>query len=433
MLSKLAKWLMPKSASNLTHRRRLLLVIGVACAHVLVNFSLLPVVLLIDGANQLIPFSASLGLILTVNAAIIGAIFLIRSGKIAPGIALYMAGSYSTGIFAAWKFSQLDVSVISIACIFPGALIASFVLNSRQSAFLAAILVLVSFTIAVPAMPYSPSLFAVLIVVQFVVAACIYLNARIRELDDFDLENERQTVLRQSKLAGLGELAASITHEIRNPLTVMMTSAEMVELRHERGQIQLGTSRPLLTSIRDAGVRINNIIEGLRKYSRGDSGEIQRASLASIAEDTVMMTGFRVKQADVRFGIGGELVGKELNCNPVQVVQALVNLINNAVDAVTGKPEAWVQLDISHSSDNVSFRLTDSGNGLNAEQQVHLFDAFYTTKASGTGLGLSMVQRIAQAHGGSIRYDAVQGHTSFVLELPTRGQHQVAATTYQAA
>jgi two-component system sensor histidine kinase FlrB len=77
--------------------------------------------------------------------------------------------------------------------------------------------------------------------------------------------------------------------------------------------------------------------------------------------------------------------------------------------------------------------VTDSGSGLTHDQQAHLFEAFYTTKTQGTGLGLSVIQRIAHAHGGSVRYDEVQGHTSFVLELPTAGPIQLAHADKRAA
>ena len=134
-----------------------------------------------------------------------------------------------------------------------------------------------------------------------------------------------------------------------------------------------------------------------------------------------MLTSFITKQADVQFTVSGEMIGKSVVCNPIQIVQSLTNLVNNAVDAVSGHSGAWVRLNLEYGKGTTRFRIIDSGLGIAFAEQKNLFEAFFTTKRKGTGLGLSVTRRIAEAHEGSVRYELHNGNTSFVLELPNVG------------
>jgi C4-dicarboxylate-specific signal transduction histidine kinase len=111
-----------------------------------------------------------------------------------------------------------------------------------------------------------------------------------------------------------------------------------------------------------------------------------------------------------------------VECRIHQIVQVLVNLLNNAFDAIQHLPEKWVQVDVKDLGDRVEIGVMDSGTGIPLEVRKKMFDPFYSTKSVqyGTGLGLSISQSLLQKNNGGLEYDEKSPHTRFVLTLPKR-------------
>ncbi len=109
-------------------------------------------------------------------------------------------------------------------------------------------------------------------------------------------------------------------------------------------------------------------------------------------------------------------------CRPAQVLQVLVNLLNNAFDAIQNNTEKWVRLGVEDAGDQLVISVTDSGKGIPSETAQQTLQAFFTTKppGKGTGLGLSLSREIAESHHGSLTIDTKKPNTCFVLRLPKK-------------
>ncbi len=237
------------------------------------------------------------------------------------------------------------------------------------------------------------------------------------------LQERERRLLRGERLAAAGQLAAQITHEIRNPLSSVGLNVELLEDELPEGS----EGRKLLGKIMKEVDRLTAITEGYLGFARGPKVELVPMDLG--AELRAMMEFIAPElaqdgvEADVR--IPREVVGIDGDAN--QLRQAFLNLVRNAKEAVLdeehrrlGRPQR-IGVELRCKGEQVVVVVSDNGGGipLPAEQLDRIFEAFYTRKARGTGLGLPMVQQIVQAHGGSVRVARTGPEgTQFEVELP---------------
>ncbi len=142
-------------------------------------------------------------------------------------------------------------------------------------------------------------------------------------------------------------------------------------------------------------------------------------SLAQIVDDTLTFCYERFRQHSVKLNIH---IPQEitLECRSVQISQLLLNLLNNAFDAIDGQKDKWISVEAAEVGDQVLIFVTDSGKGIPEDIQKKIFQPLFTTKPSGggTGLGLSLSHKIAQDHKGKIYLDPFHLNTRFVVEIP---------------
>lgn len=238
------------------------------------------------------------------------------------------------------------------------------------------------------------------------------LSRALREVEDKQLQ-----LLHVSKMAALGQIAGGIAHEINSPLAAVSLNAELIT------QI-LGSEHPAvprLNSVLNAVERISKIISGIRRFTQGASdAEFQKATVGELITDTLSLCAERLKKSSVT--IRWEKSGNEiaLNCRPEQISQVLLNLINNAVEAVGASSEKWIRLSTELNQGRVKIFVDDSGPGVLAEHRTMVMLPFFTTKepGKGAGLGLSIAQGIMKAHSGALTLDDTQPKTRFILDLP---------------
>jgi signal transduction histidine kinase len=221
------------------------------------------------------------------------------------------------------------------------------------------------------------------------------------------------------KLATIGQLAASITHELNHPLTTISVYADLLLRRAEdAGRDEWETVR--LSRIAAAAARMHSFTRDLINYSRPSQKErayedvrvlIDRS--LSICDPVLARTGASVT-VEVDDDVGA------IFCIGSQIEQILVNLVANAAHAVK-TDEGSIRIAVSKVAPNVRIAVEDNGPGVPEQHRHAVFDAFFSTKApgSGTGLGLSIVHRIVEEHGGSIRVDdSSLGGAAFEILLP---------------
>ena len=232
------------------------------------------------------------------------------------------------------------------------------------------------------------------------------------------LEEERIKAIHASKLAMMGEMAASFAHEINNPLEIIDAFAFTLKDAVAAGDAAYVDEA--LTAIREAVMRAGKIVHGLRKFARQrDETETTSIAVASIIDDAMDLCRARIRTHGVELELALETTAR-VRGHAIELAQVLVNLLNNAFDAVSEAPRKWIRMSAIDRPDVVVVSVEDSGDGVPTDLDEVVFRPFFTTKpvGSGTGLGLSISRSIIEDHGGTLTLDRSAPHTRFVIELP---------------
>jgi len=237
------------------------------------------------------------------------------------------------------------------------------------------------------------------------------------------LQEAQKSLVEASRLAALGEMAAGVAHEINNPLSIIHGLAN--QLKVEVGRIPMNQSKALEKSekIEQTSMRIAKIVSGLRAFSRDATLDpFSHEPVAKIIQDVLSICKERFRVNDVDLRVGSIPENLTLHCSSVQIGQVLLNLLGNSYDAIQGRTEKWVSLEVNDSPDCVEFIVTDAGEGVAGAVTQRMFQPFFTTKevGKGTGLGLSISKGIIEKHKGVLAYDEKSKNTCFKFSLPKK-------------
>ena len=226
-----------------------------------------------------------------------------------------------------------------------------------------------------------------------------------------------------SRLSALGTMAGGIAHEINNPLATISVAAQQLEsfFCEERP----GSTRAVhaTKTIGRNVERISRIVRGLLTLSRdGAQDPFSTASVSSLLSDTLELCQARFAAHNIALLYEPPPEALELECRPAQISQILINLLNNAHDAIEDVPEKWIRIEVQDAGESILLTVTDSGRGLPIEVREKVLLPFFTTKdpGRGVGLGLSISLRLAEAHHGELSLDPACPNTRFVVRLPKR-------------
>ncbi len=233
-------------------------------------------------------------------------------------------------------------------------------------------------------------------------------------------------ILHSSKLAALGELSATVVHDIRGPLAmIQVTCEDLKEECEEKKSVDLITLEQHLGQIAKACSRIKKLVDHLRNYARNDKDELEEAKkLTSIIEDSLFLVEQKIRKNGIKTSTDIEeaLKNSELICFPNKLEQVLMNLLSNACDAMQDAPKKELTVKAQTESGFLYISVTDTGTGIPDEVKSKIFESFFTTKkkGEGTGLGLSIVKNIVKEHGGDLTVISEFGKgSSFIIKLPT--------------
>lgn len=243
------------------------------------------------------------------------------------------------------------------------------------------------------------------------------LNHAIEEEGEFlvvleDITEQKQmeeTMIQTDKLSALGIMASSFAHEVNNPLATINVYAEDLIDRIQGGDEDLDEEEMehYLRKIKENTERCKRITGNLLNFSRKNDWTDDRIRVKEIIENSVSLVEHQLKKQRIQLEIHVDEGLPAVNGDGLKLMQVIVNLINNAVDAMESEGKLIVSASVS-SQEAVSIKVTDSGHGIPAEAMDKLFDPFFTTKpvGKGTGLGLSVCYGIIQQFGGSITIDS---------------------------
>ncbi|MDP1917283.1 MAG: ATP-binding protein [Myxococcales bacterium] len=233
-----------------------------------------------------------------------------------------------------------------------------------------------------------------------------------------ELETERLKAIHGSKLAALGEMAASIAHEINTPLAIISAFAFTLPGSIAAGDQALITEA--LTEIQRAVERAGAITAGLRRLSRGTAkSAFEPVELKTVITEAMGLAAARTRAEGLVLELDLKTTAM-VQGNGVQLLQVLLNLVNNAVDAVKGAAIRQLAVRARDEGAFAEVIVEDTGPGIAPEHAGRLFDRFFTTKEpdEGTGLGLSISRDIVQSMHGTLTWDRVGDRTRFMVRLP---------------
>ncbi|HVM60998.1 MAG TPA: protoglobin domain-containing protein [Verrucomicrobiae bacterium] len=232
------------------------------------------------------------------------------------------------------------------------------------------------------------------------------------------LEEEK---LRAERLAVIGAMSARLAHEIRNPLSSITLNIDLVRdeidgLAAERADAAT-EARSLLRSIDSEVHRIQRVTEDYLQFARMPKPRRQRISLNETIHQGLSFMDSLFAAAHVRVDTRFDESLPPINGDEGQIWQAVLNLVRNALEAMPDGGTLTVSTD--RAGTGVALTVGDTGKGMTEEERRQIFKPFFSTKPSGTGLGLPLVQQVVAEHGGTIRCESTLGKgTMFVIELP---------------
>jgi len=235
-----------------------------------------------------------------------------------------------------------------------------------------------------------------------------------------DLRDAREQLRQTERVAAWQEIAKSLAHELKNPLSPIRLSIETLrkarERSHENFDVLFDESTKTILHEVD---RLRNIVDEFSRFARLPAPQRKKTDLREVAA-----------QAALLHAEGDAPVTTDLSVTPVeayvdadQITQVLHNLLQNARDAARVAHPAGggaVGLSLERKAGTVYIRVEDNGNGIPPDQTEAIFDPYYTRKEGGTGLGLAITQRIVTEHGGRIDVESRAGRTVFTVVLPQR-------------
>ncbi len=256
------------------------------------------------------------------------------------------------------------------------------------------------------------------------------LAAEVRRLRE-ELNEKNRELQRRERLAALGEMAAGVAHEIRNPLGGIGLYASLLERDLADRPNQQEIARRISAGVQNA----ETIVRDILAFAGGAKLKIGRVLLENVVEAVLAQTAPQAKAHDITVEVDPRLAKLELFGDSGQIERALLNLIYNAIDAAGEGGHVWVRAgghaksegstgersgeESAGGAGRVPIIVEDDGPGIDPELRQRVFDPFFTTKDTGTGLGLAIVHGIAEAHGGSVTAGCRRGGgASLTLSLP---------------
>ncbi|GAW40973.1 C4-dicarboxylate transport sensor protein DctB [Brevundimonas sp. SH203] len=229
-------------------------------------------------------------------------------------------------------------------------------------------------------------------------------------------ERLRDELVQASKLAALGQIVASVAHEINQPVAAIQTQAETAAVLLDRQDA--ATARTALSRIGDLTQRIGAITEGLRTFSRKTDPKIGVVRLENAIHGALLLTRGRLDEGGVALIREGD-ADVAVRADRFRLEQVIVNLVKNAAEALEGRPGARLTLRVERSADRVRLIVADNGPGVPDPVRAQLFTPFVTTRANGLGLGLVICRDLVAGFGGELDLIETNEGATFVATLRT--------------
>lgn len=240
--------------------------------------------------------------------------------------------------------------------------------------------------------------------------------------DKIKLKEQEVKSLQSERMAFFGKIAGAVAHEINNPLAIIHGSIQLLQRKHSTNQMSPELFLKSSKQMMQATQRISSIVKNIQACSTDSSNETRDlVDISDLVENVAQIFSSLARNQNVNFKFTSPQIRAEIECQPTEISQAILNLLMNARDAVAHALDPTILLETKILGDRVLIRVSNNGPTLNSEMREKIWEPFFSTKAEGKslGLGLSISKAIVKRHGGSIELDKDRMETSFVILIPS--------------
>ncbi|MBX3458692.1 MAG: GHKL domain-containing protein [Planctomycetes bacterium] len=223
-----------------------------------------------------------------------------------------------------------------------------------------------------------------------------------------------------SRLEFLGQLAGGLAHEIKNPLSTIKLTLQLLDedMQKEDSPTAQRARRKIEVLLREVK-HLDDIVQEFLHFARGHDLKLARTDLYRLIVELFEFLGDEARRRNIRIHFDADGKLDDLVLDPTLIRQALMNLLKNAFDALDEKGGGEVVVRARVKGDLLGLEVLDTGCGIAESNMDRMFRPYFTTKKNGTGMGLAMVRRIVEEHGGQITFESEAGKgTRFIILLP---------------
>jgi two-component system, LuxR family, sensor kinase FixL len=255
------------------------------------------------------------------------------------------------------------------------------------------------------------------------IGVAIDVTAQVKA--NLELRLQREELAHLSRVSLMGELTASLAHELNQPLTAIASNAAAGTRFLASGSAEHEVFEELLADVTADARRAGNIIQGIHQFVRKSETTRSLVNLNQIIREVLRLlhSDLLGRATSVETDLADSLPSVE--ADPILLQQALLNLVMNSLEAMQARPatERRILISTARAGDSsIVVSVRDHGNGLPAENPEQIFTHFYSTKPNGMGMGLTIVRSIVETHGGELEAQNVEGGARFFFRLPVAGQ-----------
>lgn len=328
-------------------------------------------------------------------------------------------------------FNEKGIGFFALFWLTPVFLNIAFYFNNRDSikvAFLNLIIL-----IGVMIYEYPKILFPVyqnpnfsLIFVSFIIGvitvtyAQAILFVHLSEELQVEIVKQRDLLIESAKFQTLGKMASNLAHDINNPLFTIQGKLHQIRNLLSRDQLDLEKCDQIVESAEQTIIKLSQIVKGISTFARqGRGDQMVSIKISDLIEGNMAMAIDRIKKIgiDLELDIKADI---DIICYPSFISQVLLNLLNNAIDAIENSETKKILVKAYTQDEWVVMEVIDSGPGITPGDEEKIFEQFYTTKklGKGTGLGLSISKGLVEVHEGEIHYSRIDDLTVFRVLIP---------------
>lgn len=241
------------------------------------------------------------------------------------------------------------------------------------------------------------------------------LNNVIKDLQEANdtITETYQHLLQSDKLATLGLMAGTIAHDIANPLTVVIARARLIKMKNVLDEKSLASIDIIIKSSK----KIEKLIFSITGFAKKSSNEFVHFSVSDVLNESLLMLSKSIKMKSIELNEKYDIEAPIVWGDPNKIEQVFTNIIQNALQAMQNSGR--LDVEVIKVDKIIRVIISDSGPGIPKNKINEIFEAFYTTKEEGTGLGLNICKRIIEEHEGQLKVESVLGEgTQFTIDLP---------------